>query len=249
MGLLSFDQVTFYYEKEKEIISNTNLTLDKGEFHCLLGRSGCGKTTLLKLAAGLLVPTCGQVLMNGKLVTKPSEDTGFVFQEPTLLRWKTVLQNVLLPVSLKKKVMIRDISKAHELLRLMGIEQYANNLPGQLSGGQQARVSIARALMMSPSLLFMDEPFAALDALTREELQRDLLHLCKKENMTVLFITHDISEAVYLADIITVMEAGKLMTSFEYPRPQKMDTTWKYSYQFAERCRSVLQELERKRVE
>src|SRR5699024_2859045 len=124
-----------------------------------------------------------------------ADGTAFVFQDQTLLRWKTVLDNVLLPISLQKKVTQAAIDKAYEMLRLMGIEQYANDLPRHLSGGQQARVSIARALMMNPSLLFMDEPFAALDAITREELQRDLLDLCTQENMTVLFITHDIAEA------------------------------------------------------
>src|SRR5699024_9402877 len=164
MGLLCFEEVTFYYKEGKEILSNINLTLERGEFHCLLGRSGCGKTTLLKLAAGLLQPTSGKILLEDERVTKPADGTAFVFQDQTLLRWKTVLDNVLLPISLQKKVTQAAIDKAYEMLRLMGIEQYANDLPRHLSGGQQARVSIARALMMNPSLLFMDEPFAALDA-------------------------------------------------------------------------------------
>jgi len=249
MGLLCFEEVTFYYKEGKEILSNINLTLERGEFHCLLGRSGCGKTTLLKLAAGLLQPTSGKILLEDERVTKPADGTAFVFQDQTLLRWKTVLDNVLLPISLQKKVTQAAIDKAYEMLRLMGIEQYANDLPRHLSGGQQARVSIARALMMNPSLLFMDEPFAALDAITREELQRDLLDLCTQENMTVLFITHDIAEAVYLSDVITVMEAGDITASLHFPKVELVDTAWRYSYEFVEQCRSVQEELERKKIE
>lgn len=249
MGLLCFENVTFYYKEEKEILSNINLTLERGEFHCLLGRSGCGKTTLLKLAAGLLQPTGGKILLEGEPVTEPADGTAFVFQEETLLRWKTVLDNVLLPISLEKKVTEAAVDKAYEWLRLMGIEQYANDFPRHLSGGQQARVSIARALMMNPSLLFMDEPFAALDAITREELQGDLLDLCAQENMTVLFITHDIAEAVYLADVITVMEAGEVTASFDCPKTEAVDSAWRYSFEFIEQCRNVQEELERKKIE
>lgn len=211
----------------------------------MVGKSGCGKTTLLKLAAGLLIPKSGTVSIGGKSVTAPAENTSFVFQAPTLLRWKTVLQNVLLPVSLRKKIAGADVDKAHGLLKMMGISEYAHVFPTHLSGGQQARVSMARALMTSPYLLFMDEPFAALDALTREELQDDLLRLREQEEMTVLFITHDIQEAVYLADTITVMEKGKLASSFRVPRSE--EPQWRYSQQFTELCGDVRQELEREK--
>src|SRR5699024_7617158 len=236
-------------KEEKEILSNINLTLEEGEFHCLLGRSGCGKTTLLKLAAGLLQPTGGKILLEGQDVTEPTDGTAFVFQEQSLLRWKTVLDNVLLPIALQKKVTEASMDKAYELLALMGIEEYANDFPRHLSGGQQARVAIARALMMNPSLLFMDEPFADLDAITREELQRDLLYLCRQEKMTVLFITHDIAEAVYLADVITIMEAGEITASFDCPEAEAGLEDWRYSYEFMEQCRHVQEELERKKSE
>lgn len=245
MEHLTFEEVTFYYEKEKEIVSNINFALTKGEFHCFVGKSGCGKTTLLKLGAGLLQPTLGTVSVAGEKITETAENMSFVFQTPTLLKWKTVRENILLPISLKRKTTGADIEKAYELLRMMGMKEYAEVYPKQLSGGQQARVSIARALVTNPKLLFMDEPFAALDALTKEDLQSDLLRLCEQEEMTAFFITHDIQEAVYLADQITVMGKGKLVSSFENKFLQNEEREGRYSSQFMELCRKVRQELER----
>lgn len=245
MGLLIFDDVTFYYEEKKKILSDINLSIQKGEFHCLVGRSGCGKTTLLKLAAGLILSQSGQVLIDGNRVTAPAEDTSFVFQSPTLLNWKTVLQNILMPISLQHKITHLEIEKAYYLLEMMKMKEYAEYYPNQLSGGQQSRVSIARALITSPSILFMDEPFAALDAMTREELQDDLLKICQQEETTILFITHDIQEAVYLADQITVMEAGQLIHSIPNSLERSEDALLRYSQAFNERCLEVRRELER----
>lgn len=225
MSFLTIDDVSYSYQGGNPVLRQVNWEMKKGEFHCLLGRSGCGKTTLLKLAAGLLQSDKGSIRLQESEVLKPFPECGFVFQSPTLLEWKTVLDNVLLPIKLKRKLTEEDRKQAMELLDLVGLASYYNRFPLQLSGGQQSRVAIARALVQKPSLLFMDEPFAALDAITREELQDDLLRMCTMNNITVLFITHDISEAVYLSDMVGVMELGEIVyqSTVELPRPRRME--------------------------
>ncbi|WP_237173537.1 ABC transporter ATP-binding protein [Paracandidimonas lactea] len=212
-SFLRLDALDYRYPGTDYGLRDIDLRLDAGEFHCLLGRSGCGKSTLLKLAAGLLQPTAGRVLLQGKPLFKPTSAIGFVFQQPTLLDWLTVLDNVLLPASLKGRAQgragaaIRD--DALQLLDELELGSHAHRYPTQLSGGQQSRVAIARAMLMRPALLLMDEPFAALDALTREQLQDTLLYTCGQHGSTVLFVTHDIAEAVYLADRVTVLDDGR----------------------------------------
>jgi NitT/TauT family transport system ATP-binding protein len=226
MSFLTIEDVSYSYQGGDPILHQVNWGMEKGEFHCLLGRSGCGKTTLLKLAAGLLQSDKGSIRLQESEVLKPFPECGFVFQSPTLLEWKTVLDNVLLPIKLKRKLTEEDRKQAMELLDLVGLASYYNRFPLQLSGGQQSRVAIARALVQKPSLLFMDEPFSALDAITREELQDDLLRMCAMNNITVLFITHDISEAVYLSDMVGVMEQGEIVyqSTVELPRPRRYDS-------------------------
>ena len=150
--------MTYSYADNILIVDDVSLELEKGKFHSLLGKSGCGKTTLLKLAAGLLTPDTGSIQLQDEAI-KPSEKIGFVFQAPTLLEWKTVTENVLLPVSLKRKVTKADIEKAESLLALMGLSHLKKEYPTRLSGGQQSRVSIARALILTPSMLYLDEAF------------------------------------------------------------------------------------------
>lgn len=241
MSFLTINDVSYSYQGKGPVIDRVNWTINKGDFHCLLGRSGCGKTTLLKLAAGLIRSDKGMICLQGNEVLKPSPDCGFVFQSPTLLEWKTVIENVLLPVSLKRKVTAEDRKNAEHLLELVGLSAYLDRYPMQLSGGQQSRVAIARALVQRPSMLFLDEPFAALDAITREELQDDLLTLCSLQNTTVLFITHDISEAVYLSDQIAVMEQGKIIfqSDVKLPKPRQMEM--RYEPYFNELCLKVRQ--------
>jgi NitT/TauT family transport system ATP-binding protein len=224
MSFLTIEDVTYSYQGKNPVLHHVNWEIKQGEFHCLLGKSGCGKTTLLKLAAGLLQADQGRIRLQGSEVVKPSSECGFVFQSPTLLEWKTVIDNVLLPITLKRKVTEEDRKQAIELLELVGLASYADRYPLQLSGGQQSRVAIARALVQKPTLLFMDEPFAALDAITREELQDDLLRMCHMHNMTVLFITHDIAEAVYLSDVVGVMAQGEIVyqATVELERPRNM---------------------------
>lgn len=239
MSFLIIDNVTYSYEAEKNIINDTSWEIKKGEFHTLLGRSGCGKTTLLKIASGLLQPNKGAVFLGNKKMLRPSSDIGFVFQAPTLLEWKTVLENVLLPISLKRKPTREDRERAKTLLRMMKLTHYDDYYPPELSGGQQSRVAIARALIDHPSMLFLDEPFAALDAITREELQDDLLLLCQDQQMTVLFITHDISEAVYLSDRVAVMEHGEITFDLTVSLPKPRQMSDRYSTSFNEHCLNV----------
>lgn len=245
MSFLKMENITFSYDDGTKIIDHVSWEIQKGEFHCLLGRSGCGKTTLIKLAAGLLKTKTGRISIDNRVVTEPSSDYGFVFQAPTLLQWKTAIENVLLPVSLKRKVRKQDQDEAYNLLAKVGLAQYMNKYPSELSGGQQSRVAIARALIQNPAILFLDEPFAALDAITREELQHDLLQLCNEQQTTVLFITHDISEAVFLADRIAVMESGKIIydTVISFVKTRTKDT--RYSIPFNTYSRSIRDAMER----
>jgi NitT/TauT family transport system ATP-binding protein len=210
MSFLTIDRASFTYQGTEAVVDQVEWSISEGEFHCLVGRSGCGKTTLLKIAAGLLLPTEGSIYIQGSEVREPKEQVGFVFQTPTLLEWLSVLDNVLLPISLKRSVRPSDRDKALELLALVGLTNLPARYPRELSGGQQSRVAIARALITEPLVLLMDEPFAALDAITREELQDDLLHLCDLRTTTVLFVTHDIAEAIYLADRVAIMEQGRI---------------------------------------
>ncbi len=212
----------YAYPNGGEVVRGVNLDIAPGSVHCLVGRSGCGKTSVLKLAAGLLLPQHGQVLCHGEPVNGPRADMGFVFQRPTLLEWLSVLDNVLLPVSLQRQVRSSDRDMAAQLLKRMGLGAHGQHNPQALSGGQQSRVALARALMGEPKILCMDEPFAALDAITREELQHDLLALCAQQGTSVLFVTHDMAEAVYLGDQVTVMHQGQMghTLRIDLPRPR-----------------------------
>ncbi|GKU85046.1 ABC transporter ATP-binding protein [Niallia sp. NCCP-28] len=236
MSFLELDSISYSYEKKQQIIKETTWHLKEGEFHSFLGRSGCGKTTLLKLASGLLLPDYGEVVLQGEKVVKPIEGMGYVFQSPTLLEWKTVMENVLLPINLKRKAESKEVEYAKSLLKMMNMEKYANHYATELSGGQQSRVAIARSLMAKPRILFLDEPFAALDAITREELQDDLLTLCKHQKISVLFITHDIAEAVYLSDHIGVMKEGEIIYEQRISLSPEKSAEIRYSREFNEIC-------------
>jgi NitT/TauT family transport system ATP-binding protein len=236
MSFLDMQQVSFTYPGQPAVVQQVDWHIAQGEFHCLVGRSGCGKTTLLKLAAGLLQPSEGRITLHGAPLAPPGPQLGFVFQSPTLLEWNTVLDNVLLPLSLRHKPTPQEVARAQQLLALMGLSACERHYPRHLSGGQQSRVAIARALVGEPALLLLDEPFAALDAITREELQDDLLALCRSHKTTVFFVTHDIAEAVYLADRVAVMDRGSIRCDVpvELPRPRGRDV--RYSPAFNAIC-------------
>jgi NitT/TauT family transport system ATP-binding protein len=241
VSFLTIDHVTYGYKQTEQIIKDIEWTIDEGEFHSLVGKSGCGKTTLLKMAAGILQPDGGMICLKGTKVDKPSAEAGFVFQSPTLLEWKSVIENVLLPVSLRRKPRKEERERAETLLEMMGLSGFLNHYPSQLSGGQQSRTAIARALILEPAMLFMDEPFAALDAITREELQDDLLRICRMKKTSVLFITHDITEAVYLSDWVAVMEEGRIVSDLEVCLPESRQGSVRYTPAFNELCLQVRQ--------
>lgn len=238
-AFLCAERVSYAYGSESPTVQDASLRLQAGAFHCLVGRSGCGKTTLLKLAAGLLLPTAGTVRIDGGPVTGPSQKVGFVFQTPSLLEWLTVLDNVLLPISLKRPVLAADRQAAADLLDLTGIAAHAHRYPRQLSGGQQSRAALARALVISPPALLMDEPFAALDAITREELQDDLLRLTRQRRTTVLFVTHDIAEAVYLGTHVSVMERGGIRFTMPVDLPTAHGAETRYDARFSALCHEI----------
>jgi NitT/TauT family transport system ATP-binding protein len=190
-----------------EALVDVDLTIEPGEFVSLIGPSGCGKSTLLRLIANLLEPTSGAVLVNGKPAKQAriDQDYGMAFQQSGLFEWRTVTRNIELPLELKGWDKARRRARAQEMLELVKLQDFGSHMPWQLSGGMQQRVAIARALAAHPQLLLMDEPFGALDEMTREHMQAELLSICAKTATTVVFVTHSIPEAVYLSNRVVVM--------------------------------------------
>lgn len=243
-AFLDMRGVSYSFPAYPQVVNQVDWQIARGEVHSLVGRSGCGKTTLLKLASGLLLPDAGTVSVDGQALRKPGSQLGFVFQAPTLLEWKTVLDNVLLPVTLQRSPLPADRARADELLALMGLSGLGGRFPTELSGGQQSRVAIARALLLAPTLLLLDEPFAALDAITREELQDDFLRICRLAQTTVFFVTHDISEAVYLADRVAVMADGKITAGLAVDLPWPRQRALRYGAPFNAVCAHVRQAMD-----
>jgi NitT/TauT family transport system ATP-binding protein len=191
--------------RELEAIRNVSLDVAACEFVSVLGPSGCGKSTLLMMVAGLIDKTDGEILINGTPVTGPRPEVGVVFQQPVLLPWRTVLDNVLFPIELLRLPRAKYVQRAMELLAMAKIDDFAHRLPRQLSGGMRQRASICRALIHDPSILLMDEPFSALDAITRDEMGVELLRIWQANRKTVIFVTHSIREAAFLSDRVLVM--------------------------------------------
>jgi NitT/TauT family transport system ATP-binding protein len=205
--MLKFNKI--YKEYDTPILGPLSLDIKKNSFVSILGSSGAGKSTLLRLASNLIKPTSGSV----EYLNNEKPNIGFVFQDPTLLPWRSVLDNVLLPAELTSKNKKASKEKAYFWLSKVGLEGKENSLPNQLSGGQKMRVSIARAMVQDCSLLLMDEPFAALDEVSRNKLEDDLLDIWEKNKLTILFVTHSVTEAVYLAERVLVMSSspGKIL--------------------------------------
>ncbi|HZU04913.1 MAG TPA: ABC transporter ATP-binding protein [Chloroflexota bacterium] len=208
-------------------LDRVSLDLRRGEFLAIVGPSGCGKSTLLLLIAGLIPLTSGRIYIDGVPVDRPYTELGIVFQDAVLFEWRRVLDNLMLPIEIRGLDRRRYRARAEELLALVGLEGFARKYPHELSGGMRQRVALCRALIHDPPLLLMDEPFGALDALTRDQLNLDLQSLWQQQRKTVLFITHSIEEAVFLADRVAVMSPrpGRIeaMLDIELPRPRTFD--------------------------
>jgi NitT/TauT family transport system ATP-binding protein len=210
-----------------QAVAEVTLSVAHNEFVSVLGPSGCGKSTLLMMLAGLVKPSEGTIQIKGEDVAGPRRDNGIVFQHSVLLPWRTVLDNVLLPIEMMQEDVRRYLPRAHELLEIAGIIDFKDRLPRELSGGMRQRAGICRALIHGPSVLLMDEPFSALDALTRDEMNLELLDIWERDRKTVVFVTHSISEAIFLSDRVAVMSRrpGRIIEdiAIALPRPRQID--------------------------
>ena len=211
-----------YESHQQAVFENISLEIHRREFVCIIGPSGCGKSTLIRIVAGLEEATAGEMLLDGKPVSGPGPDRGMVFQGYTLFPWRTVKQNVMFGLEMQGKSSAEAEGTAREWLEMVGLSPFEEAYPHELSGGMKQRVAIARALANEPRILIMDEPFGALDALTRARMQAYLLQIWKKVDVTILFITHDLEEAVYLSDRILVLggSPGGIREFIENPVPR-----------------------------
>ena len=232
---------------ETVALKDANLEIMPGEFISLIGPSGCGKTTLLRLLADLIQPTSGELRIGGKTAQQAREARayGYVFQAPALFEWRTVMANVMLPLEIMGYSKEERVLRAQKMLSLVGLEKFARNFPWQLSGGMQQRASIARALAFDPQLIFMDEPFGALDEITRENLNLELLRLWRETGKTIIFVTHSIPEAVFLSTRIVVMtpRPGKIEKIIDVDLPQPRNFETRESARFFEIATEVRESL------
>lgn len=236
-----------YFTRDGELVALGSVSFDvyPQEFVSIVGPSGCGKTTLLKVIAGLLPKSSGEIIFDRQNFD-PSREMGFVFQKSLLLHWRKVLDNVLLPIEILKLDRKKYTVRALELLDLVGLKGFENSYPNELSGGMQQRVAIARALIHDPKLILMDEPFGALDAITREKMNFELMHIWSEAKKTVIFITHEINEAVFLSDRVIVLSArpSRMLDCFDIglPRPRSLES--KTSVEFNKYAVQVYKMLE-----
>jgi NitT/TauT family transport system ATP-binding protein len=234
---IELNRVGMVYETNSgpvEALADVSLSVGRGEFISLVGPSGCGKSTLLRVVAGLRTNTSGVVVVDGVKVTRPIPKVGMVFQSANLLKWRTILKNVLLPAELAGLDPKKYLDNAHRLLQLVGLEEFSGKLPNELSGGMQQRAALCRALLLDPPLLLMDEPFGALDAMTRDEMNLELLRVWGEQTdggdqrKTIVFVTHSIPEAVFLSDRVVVMtpRPGRIakVIEIDLERPRKVET-------------------------
>ena len=219
----------YYGERGVVALEGVNLTLREGEFHSVIGSSGCGKSTLLKIMAGLTPPSKGRVVLSGTPVLGARPDIGMMFQQATLFPWRTTVQNILLPVEVREGRAAAEAAKqrALSLLELVGLKGFEDTYPSQLSGGMAQRAAICRMLISSPNVLLLDEPFSALDEITRDFMNMELQRVCLEQNASAFLVTHSISEAVILSDIVHVMSVrpGRVVRSItiDLPRPRTLD--------------------------
>jgi NitT/TauT family transport system ATP-binding protein len=245
-GNLDIKNITISFGKGSDkvtAVENINLSIEAGSFICILGPSGCGKSTLLNSIAGFVKPTSGNIYLDAKEVSEPGPDRGMVFQQYSLLPWKTTFENILLGPRLAGDLEATEISE--RLLSMVGLAKYRDHYPSQLSGGMQQRVGIARALATQPGVLLMDEPFGALDAQTRNFMQENLLQVWSETGTTVVFVTHDVDESIFLSDKIIVMGSnpGQIISQFdnELPRPREQElSTSKEFIELKRKCLDVI---------
>lgn len=233
LPILQVESLTKAFQNDQKgqilAVANISFAVRIGEFLGIVGPSGCGKTTLLHLLAGLLPPTKGQIWVAGQPLTQPHPEIGVVFQKPNLMPWRTVLDNILLPLQVQAISHSEALQRSKEVLAMVGLSEFAVAYPKQLSGGMEQRVAVARALIQQPKILLLDEPFGALDALTRERLNLELLRLWQTQNLTAVMVTHDIREAVFLADRVLVLSQRPATVAAEFkidlprPRPQGIE--------------------------
>ncbi len=247
-SMLYLNQIGKRYQNGTEALRGMNMEVEQGAFVSLLGPSGCGKSTLLKIIAGLANQTSGQIVwpgLDGEGPGRPEGEISFVFQEPTLMQWASVFDNVWLPLRLKGQSRSAARQPVDEALAMVGLSEFANSYPRELSSGMKMRVSIARALVTRPKLMLMDEPFAALDEITRFKLNNDLLELWKKFGWTVLFVTHSVFESAYLANRIVVMAArpGHVVEDIGFDAAYPRDQDFRKSAQYTAMCGRALDAL------
>jgi NitT/TauT family transport system ATP-binding protein len=220
-----------YARNEVHALDRIDLTVERGQFASIIGASGCGKSTLLKIMAGLVRPSAGQVILEGTAVQGPRQDIGMMFQQATLLPWRTAIENVLLPIEIRDGAKAAKVRRdlAAELLGIVGLAGFEKAYPGELSGGMAQRVAICRMLITEPSVLLLDEPFGALDELTRERMNEELQRICAERNATAFMVTHSIAEAVFLGDVLFIMSArpGRIaeVLPIDLPRPRSFSVT------------------------
>lgn len=227
--------------KAFEAVSSATFSVEKGEFVSILGPSGCGKSTLLMMVAGLETINAGRIMAGGTPIAEPRSEIGIVFQDPTLLPWKTALENVLFPIEVTHRDRSAYLNRAVELLQMVGLGDAVHKRPSQLSGGMRQRVSLCRALVTDPQILLMDEPFSALDAITRDDMNVVLLEMWERYRKTVLFVTHSIREAVLLSDRVLVMarSPSKIIADIKVPFARPRDITIEETAEFNELCATL----------
>lgn len=248
--MIDVRDLTYYYPGKVPLlaISDASMSVEEGEFVSIIGPSGCGKSTMLRLMADLLKPTRGAIRIHGQTPERMrrSREIGFVFQEPALMPWRSSFRNVILPLQVMGKANREGKSKAHTVLEQVGLAEFGGKRPTELSGGMRQRVSIARALTYSPRVLLMDEPFGALDQITRDEMNQELLRIWEANRTTLVFVTHSIAEAVYLSDRVLVMtpRPGTVRASILIDLPRPRVVTVKHEPRFFEYETEVLRALE-----
>ena len=259
-SFVELDDVALTYGSSEQVVAlkGTSMSIEKGQFAAVVGPSGCGKSSLMKLVTGLVPPTAGTVAVAGQNVNGPLRIVGMAFQNPTLLPWRLLLSNVMLPLEIVqphrgrlKAHRAEYTEKARQLLRTVGLDEFENRYPWTLSGGMQQRANLCRSLIHDPELLMLDEPFGALDAFTREELWAVLQSIWMTKKFTTILVTHDLREAAFLADVIFVMSArpGRVIAThrIDLPRPRTIETT--FEPKFIEIVHSIRNEIAQVRNE